>query len=324
MKFTIDTDYPPRHSLTAEEINFLQKLAAHKLPLDKSLVFQINDLQRHTGLVLSGDLHPDDSIPDTAKMEREVEDLDKLIDEYKERLEGDDLSQEERAEAGELLALWETQRAALKMALGNPARNTKPHPPLGVYSNNGNNSRVTLFVDAIRNNAKDPDKAMLLMAQVLLHEYFHSFYSHAGIGENKPLSCMEEPMAEFGSLAFLLSVSSSRSSVAGQARDAMRYAIELNNKKRAAGSGAAYKYGVYLFENFCGYSRDIIARYANVSCLLDGHSKEAVEYKYLLYPTYPTSSYIEDVVLYGKLEELMAYKVNPGSRVINKGYEINV
>lgn len=314
MKFTLDTDHPPVHSLTAEERNFLQRLAAYKLPLDKSLVFQINDLQRHTELVLSGDLLPDDSIPDATGIEKELAELDKLIDEYKERLERDEMTHEERAETDELLTLWETQRTALQKALGSPKGNTKQHSPLGVYSNNGNNSRVTLFVDAIAAKANDPYKAMLCMAQTLLHEYFHSFYAHAGIGENKSLRCIEEPMAEFGSLAFLLSVSSSRSSVAGQAGDAMRYAIELDNKTRGTGLGAAYKYGVYLFENFCGYSRDIIARYANVSCLLDKNSKEALEFKYLLYPTYPTSSYVEDVVLYGKFEELMSQGVIDNQR----------
>lgn len=55
MKFTLDTDHPPRHLLTAEEINFLQRLSAYRLPLDKSLVFQVNGLQRYTALVLSGD-----------------------------------------------------------------------------------------------------------------------------------------------------------------------------------------------------------------------------------------------------------------------------
>lgn len=55
MKFTLDTDHPPRHLLNAEEINFLQRLAAYRLPLDKSLVFQVNGLQRYTELVLSGD-----------------------------------------------------------------------------------------------------------------------------------------------------------------------------------------------------------------------------------------------------------------------------
>lgn len=54
MKFTLDTDHPPRHLLTAEEINFLQRLSAYRLPLEKSLVFQVNGLQRYTELVLSG------------------------------------------------------------------------------------------------------------------------------------------------------------------------------------------------------------------------------------------------------------------------------
>lgn len=55
MKFTLDTYHPPKHSLIVEERNFPQRLSAYRLPLDKSLVFQINDLQRHTELVLSGD-----------------------------------------------------------------------------------------------------------------------------------------------------------------------------------------------------------------------------------------------------------------------------
>ena len=55
MKFPLDPDHPPRHLLTAEEINFLQRLSAYRLPLDKSLVFQVNGLQRYTELVLSGD-----------------------------------------------------------------------------------------------------------------------------------------------------------------------------------------------------------------------------------------------------------------------------
>ena len=41
--------------LIVEERNFLQRLSAYRLLLDKSLVFQINDLQRYTELVLSGD-----------------------------------------------------------------------------------------------------------------------------------------------------------------------------------------------------------------------------------------------------------------------------
>ncbi len=48
MKFTIDNEYPPKHQLTSEEKSFLQKLVGHKLMLDKSLFFQIEDLHRHT------------------------------------------------------------------------------------------------------------------------------------------------------------------------------------------------------------------------------------------------------------------------------------
>lgn len=54
MKFIIDKDCPPKHQLTSEGKFFLQKLAGCKLMLDKSLCFQINDLQRHTMLILSG------------------------------------------------------------------------------------------------------------------------------------------------------------------------------------------------------------------------------------------------------------------------------
>lgn len=310
MKYTLDTNHPPVHSLTAEEKDFLQRLAAYRLPLARSLVFQINDLQRHTELVFSGDLHPDGSTPDASEIEREIAELDTLIGSHRERLEKVDMPQEERGEATELLALWETQRAALRKALGNRESKTKHHSPLGVYSNNGNNSRVTLFVDAIAAKAKDSYQTMLLTALTLLHEYFHSFYAHAGLGENKPISSMEETMAEFGSLAFLMSVGSSRSSVARQAKDAMCYALDLAGRSRSRGANAAYRYGVYLFENFCGNYPDLIARYANVSSLLDSHSKEAVEFKYMLYPTYPTSEYVEDMVLYGRFEELMAQRRN--------------
>ena len=308
MKFTLDPDHPPVHSLTAEEKDFLQRLAAYRMPLDRSLVFQINDIQRHTELVLSGDLHPDGSLPDSVELERELAELDTLIGSHKERLEKCEVLQEERKEVGKLLALWETQRAALQNTLDNRESKTKHHSPLGVYSNDGNNSRVTIFVDAIAAKAKEPYQSMLLMAQTLLHEYFHSFYAHAGLGENKPFSSIEEPMAEFGSLAFLMSVGSSRSSVARQAHDAMLYALDLAGRSRSRGVNAAYQYGVYLFENFCGNYPDLIARYANVSSLLDSHSKEAVEFKYMLYPTYPSSEYIENVVLYGRFEELMAQR----------------
>ena len=53
-RYEIDHENPPKHILAPEEVAFLQGLARYKLILDKSLFFQIEALQRHTKLVLSG------------------------------------------------------------------------------------------------------------------------------------------------------------------------------------------------------------------------------------------------------------------------------
>ncbi len=74
---------------------------------------------------------------------------------------------------------------------------------MGAYFNRGDNSIVELYVDAIEAKAKNPYDTMLLMGQVLLHEYFHSFYFHVGTGMRNPMKCMEEPMADYGSLVAL-------------------------------------------------------------------------------------------------------------------------
>ena len=50
-RYSIDENFPPEHTLTQDEETFLQGLAKYKLFLDKSLFFQIEDLQRHTKLV---------------------------------------------------------------------------------------------------------------------------------------------------------------------------------------------------------------------------------------------------------------------------------
>lgn len=308
MKYTIDEKYPPKHTLTSAEMNFLQKLASYKLLLDKSLFFQINDLQQHTKLILSGDLCPREKFPDTAEKEKELAELDKLIEEYADKLEGGEMGQEERTTTRKLLALWKKQRKELKKVLEKPKTEKKSNSNsnLGAYFNKGEHSKVILFVDAIEKKAKDPYQTMLLMGQVMLHEYFHSFYFHVGVGSKIPIKCMEEPMAEYGSLAFLFSVARSRSSIAKQADDAWRNAyLSIKKKQRLVGTSAAYGYGFSLFNTFGEYYRDLIASYANVSCLLDAHSQKALEYKYMLYPTYPTSSYIENVVLYDWFDELI-------------------
>lgn len=305
MKFTIDNEFPPQHQLTSEEKSFLQKLAGYKLMLDKSLCFQINDLQRHTMLVLSGNISPRKKFPDRADKEREIAELEAIIAEHSSKLECGEILKENLREERMLLNLWKKQLAELKKALDNPAEDKKSHSYLGAYFNRGDNSIVELYVDAIEAKAKNPYDTMLLMGQVLLHEYFHSFYAHVGVGSNKPIYYMEEAMAEYGSLAFLFSVAISRSSIAKQTHDAMIYAVDSFKKKRnRVGTSAVYGCGVYLFDYLCEFYREYIARYANVSYLLDSCERQWVEFKYMLYPKYPTSPIIENL-LYERLMEML-------------------
>ena len=49
---------------------------------------------------------------------------------------------------------------------------------------------------------------------------------------------------------------------------------------------------------------DLIAQYAIISCLMDNRCKDALEYKYLLYPEYPSYLWAEDAA-YKKLGELL-------------------
>lgn len=94
MKFTIDNEYPPKHQLTSEEKFFLQKLAGYKLMLDKSLCFQINDLQRHTMLILIGNISPRKKFPDRADKEREIAELEAIIAEHSSKLECGEIPKE--------------------------------------------------------------------------------------------------------------------------------------------------------------------------------------------------------------------------------------
>ena len=160
-------------------------------------------------------------------------------------------------------------------------------------------------MDAIEAKAKNPYDTMLLMGQVLLHEYFHSFYFHVGTGMRNPMKCMEEPMAEFGSLVALDSVASSGSSVATKADEALRHTLGfVKDKQKCTGLTAAYGFGAYLFEEHKDDAFGLIAQYAIMSCLIDNRCIEALEYKYLLYPTYPSYPWAEDAA-YKKLGELL-------------------
>ena len=52
MEYSLDEKFTPR-DLTPEEKTFLNALVTYTMPLDKSLFFQIADLQRHTKLEFS-------------------------------------------------------------------------------------------------------------------------------------------------------------------------------------------------------------------------------------------------------------------------------
>lgn len=303
-RYDIDNDNPPEHKLTPDEEAFLQGLARHKLYLDKSLYFQIEDLQRHTKLVLSRNdghyIRPE--FPDKAKLEKEIAELDKMIETLSGKLEQEKLPEEYWG----LLKIWERQRKELEDTLNNPVKSTASSPYLGIYYNNGVNSKVILFLDSIEEAAKKiPCETKFLMGQVLLHEYFHSFYFHVGTGMRNPMKCMEEPMAEFGSLVALDSVASSGSSVATKAGEALRHTLGfVKDKQKCTGLTAAYGFGAYLYEEHKDDAFGLIAQYAIMSCLIDNRCKEALEYKYLLYPEYPSYLWAEDAA-YKKLGELL-------------------
>ena len=113
------------------------------------------------------------------------------------------------------------------------------------------------------------------------------------------IKCVEEPMAEFGSLVVLDNV------ISKEAIDAYYYALNfIREKQNCVGITAAYGFGVYLFKKYKKDFRNLIARYANVSRLFDEHASEVKAYKYLLYPIYPSFESIEDKT-YERLEDLL-------------------
>ena len=184
MKYYIDDKCPTR-GMTKQEDIILSALAKYTLFLDKSLFFQIKDLQQHTKLVLSGAGIMISEYPNPKELEREIEELENLIEE---------LGQED----WKLKELLEERLKDLKEALIYGKYGIKATILLGKYRhNNGYDSEVILYVNNIEGcTGKDPVKTMYLMGQVLLHEYFHSFYYHVGVGSRDRINCVEEPMAE--------------------------------------------------------------------------------------------------------------------------------
>lgn len=296
-RYDIDNDNPPEHKLTPDEEAFLQGLAEHRLFLDKSLSFQVNDLQRHTKLMLSGKRIDRNEFPSSDELKKEMEELDKLIKSLDDRL---GQSHREDRKLDGLLDVCKGQRKELEKAFDSK----EARPYLGMYFDNGNESVVVLFVDVIESITAGLDEMKLLLGQVMLHEYFHSLYHHVGVGTNDLLKYVEEPMAEYGSLMVLDSVASSNSKTASTAKEALDYAKKFVEKKQfCIGWTAAYGFGAYLYEFHKNDYQSLIAKYANVSLLLDKQSNIALEYKYLLYPKYP-APWNEDVA-YKKLKALL-------------------
>ena len=303
MKYTIDKEFPPKHTLTPDEEAFLSTLARYTLFLDKSLYFQIDNLQRHTELVLSGEKYEHQAFSSKDKIEREIAELEKMIKDLWDNLQSDDVPEDNWG----LYQLWESQLKELKSALNKADKSVKSVKSYGSYTHgNGKASGVILYVDTIEERAKDPYDTMLLMGQVMLHEYFHSFYLHTGLGTLKPNSYAEEPMAEFGSLVVLDHVASSKGGIVPQvAKDALERTLKIiKHKQSCTGTTAAYVFGAYLFENHKDDYSKLIAQYANISCTKDNHGIESLSLKYSIYPKYPSSSWGE-ALAFEKLEDMM-------------------
>lgn len=302
-RYEIDPDNPPKHTLTSKEVTFMQGLARHMLFLDKSLFFQIEDLQRHTKLVLSGKQVQREETTDGMELKHDLQVLEMLIEE----IEKDAKQGESTSDEVSLLDLLREQRKRLKDTLDGPARKKTPGKHLGEFVHRDNDDhKVILYLDVIEEAAKkDPDDTMSLMGQVLLHEYFHSFYFHTGDGYMNSIGCVEEPLTEYGSLVLLDSVASSGLSIAKDASKALKYALGfVKGKQKDVGASAAYGFGAYLFEQHKTDYRDLIARYANASRLMDSCERPWMEFKYMLYPKYPSSRAAEDFI-YKKLMELL-------------------
>lgn len=301
-RYEIDEENPPEHKLTSDEVTFLRGVARHMLFFDRSLFFQIEDLQRHTKLVFSGERVQREEPTDNEGLEHDLRALEMLIEENEKEAEQGKLTSDEVS----LLDILKEQRKRLQDSLGGPARKKKPGEHLGEFFHRGDETKVVLYLDVIAEAAKkDPYDTMLLMGQVLLHEYFHAFYFHAGDGEQDSISWVEEPMTEYGSLVMLDSVASSRLDIAKDAVQALDKAMEfVKDKQKAVGATAAYGFGAYLFEQHKAEYRNLIALYANVSRMMDSFERPWVEFRYLLYPRYPSSRAAEELV-YRRLIDLL-------------------
>jgi hypothetical protein len=87
-------------------------------------------------------------------------------------------------------------------------------------------------------------------------------------------------------------VASSGLPITTEASKTLAYTYNIvKGKQKCKGHTAAYGFGAYLYDNHKGDYRELIAEYANVSRLLDAHGRRTLEYKYMVYPSYPDSHF---------------------------------
>ena len=88
MDYSLDEKFTPR-DLTPEEKTFLNALVTYTMPLEKSLFFQIADLQRHTKLEFSmnGGRFKGSESPGRDVLEKELTELAKMLEEAAPDLE---------------------------------------------------------------------------------------------------------------------------------------------------------------------------------------------------------------------------------------------
>lgn len=105
----MDSKHPTR-DLTTDEMEFLSALAKYTMFFDRSLFFQIEDLRRHTELVLSGEGIMRSEFSHPTELKREIKELKQLIEKLGQ--EDWDLKRllEERLEDLTLLNMVPTQQ----------------------------------------------------------------------------------------------------------------------------------------------------------------------------------------------------------------------
>ena len=277
MKKYININFPSR-GLSIQEESLLDALTDHVLFLEHGLFFQVGDILRHTTLTLSGERKRTLSIG-PGRLNNEIEEIEGLIN----RLRG-----ENRDEYRNILILNER-----KSGLENALNNEESFPTtllLGEYF--PKEDEIKLYVDNIDYVSNgNADLARHLMAYVLVHECFHSFFQHAGIGISPYFKPAEEPMAEYGSLVMLddyLKSLSPGSALYNEVEATLECAKKhIEDKKKARGEIAAYGFGAYLYHPLSLNPREFIAKFAKISRHINPACYEAKKYKYMVYPYYP-------------------------------------